>query len=64
MKAYLSYQVHCPSCDFVMVREGDVVYCGSLACRNYRVPYERPFVELRQIEMDELEELAVNKEAK
>ncbi len=62
MKAYLSYQVHCPGCDFIMVREGVIVYCGNQNCRNFRVPYERPFVELRQITMDEAEKLD-NKEA-
>lgn len=57
MKAYLVYQVHCPDCDFVMVRECNTVHCGNQNCLNFRVAYERPFVELRKIELDELEAL-------
>lgn len=57
MKAYLMQHVHCPGCDFVMVREGNTVHCGNQNCPNYHVPYERPFVELRKIEMDKLGEL-------
>ena len=50
MKAELYYQVRCPKCDFVMLRDKIGIKCINEGCKIFNIYFEAPSVELIKIQ--------------